>query len=395
MRCDSCGMEIPDHAVFCPKCGVNIGNEGPGTANSALPAPPPPRYSPGSSRKTSGFAIASLIMGIGGFICFPLVMSILAIIFGVISKREIKKSEGMIGGKGMATAGLTLGIVGLAIPVVLAAIVIPLGIANIGETRTITRTVPLNGATSVETILNMHSGELEVTGGSLPTNMVEGTFTYNVSRWKPDIDHSFSGLSAEVEIEQPSHWWSAGSWRARNEWLVELNETVPVKLKADLKSVKSSFNLKDTTLESFDVSTTSGNLNADLSGEQKLLKSVSTRVTSGNTNLNITGTYPESIEADVEATSGNITINLDGFWTGNLDLDVASTSGNITITLPDDVGVYITASASSGEINAPELKAREKDEEKAFVNEAYEKTDTTLIINIKATSGNINLKVGG
>ncbi|MBN1289225.1 MAG: DUF4190 domain-containing protein [Actinobacteria bacterium] len=395
MRCDSCGMEIPDHAVFCPECGVKSGMEGTGAATPGVPSPPHPHHIPGAGKKTSGLAVASLIMGIGGFLCVPLVMPLLAIIFGILSRREIRKSEGKIEGSGMANAGLALGITALAIPVILAAVLIPLGITSISETRIITRSVPVNGATSVETSLVMHTGELEVSRGSDFKNMVHGTFTYNVPRWKPDIDHDFSGSTGRVTIEQPRNWWSAGLWRAENQWQIELSEYVPVKLDAQLKSVDSVFDFEGIQVESFKADTTSGNLSADLSGDHKLLKLLDTRVTSGNTTLSLTGSYSESLEAGVQATSGNIDINLVGFWTGNLDMEVEATSGNITINLPEDIGVYITASAVSGEITAPELAVRKEEKDRILVNDAYEKTDTTLFINIKATSGNINLKVNG
>ncbi|MBW2981250.1 DUF4190 domain-containing protein [Candidatus Woesearchaeota archaeon] len=61
-----------------------------------------------------GLAIASLVCGllfwfsIPGFIC-----SVLAIIFGVMQLNKIKKKPKEFGGKGMAIAGLVLGIVGI------------------------------------------------------------------------------------------------------------------------------------------------------------------------------------------------------------------------------------------------------------------------------------------
>ncbi len=61
----------------------------------------------------SGFAIASLVLGILAFI--PLVgvlLGILAIIFGVIARRQIKNQE--FKGRGLATAGIILGVLGIA-----------------------------------------------------------------------------------------------------------------------------------------------------------------------------------------------------------------------------------------------------------------------------------------
>ena len=60
--------------------------------------PPPPTY--GSPRPTSGFAIASMVLGILG-------TGIIAVIFGHVAMKDIKKTGK--DGKGMAIAGLVLG----------------------------------------------------------------------------------------------------------------------------------------------------------------------------------------------------------------------------------------------------------------------------------------------
>src|SRR6476660_7906837 len=48
-----------------------------------------------SAGDTSGKAIASLVLGIGGFVIFPLVLSILAIVLGRQAKREIRERPGL------------------------------------------------------------------------------------------------------------------------------------------------------------------------------------------------------------------------------------------------------------------------------------------------------------
>jgi hypothetical protein len=68
------------------------------------------------SPRTSGLAIASLVLGILG-LCG--VGSLLATIFGAVAINQISRSNGAMTGKGMAIAGLVLGIIGLAGLVVL------------------------------------------------------------------------------------------------------------------------------------------------------------------------------------------------------------------------------------------------------------------------------------
>jgi hypothetical protein len=67
-----------------------------------------------AAQRTSGYAIASLILGIAGFFVFPIVPSILAIVFGLKAREEFRRDRA-VGGDGLATAGIVLGWVGIAL----------------------------------------------------------------------------------------------------------------------------------------------------------------------------------------------------------------------------------------------------------------------------------------
>jgi hypothetical protein len=75
----------------------------------AYPAAP---YSAPAGQRINGFAIASLILGI---VWLYWIGSILALIFGYIAKVQIKRSAGGQGGGGLATAGIILGWIGIAV----------------------------------------------------------------------------------------------------------------------------------------------------------------------------------------------------------------------------------------------------------------------------------------
>ncbi len=68
-----------------------------------------------SAPASSGKATAALVLGILGFVFCPLVCSVLALVFGYQSRREIDASGGRIGGRGNATAGIVLGWIGVVI----------------------------------------------------------------------------------------------------------------------------------------------------------------------------------------------------------------------------------------------------------------------------------------
>lgn len=67
---------------------------------------------PAAPSRTNGFAVAALVLGI---VWVYWIGSILAVIFGAVALQQIEKSRGGQGGRGMAVAGLVLGLVGVGV----------------------------------------------------------------------------------------------------------------------------------------------------------------------------------------------------------------------------------------------------------------------------------------
>ena len=67
-----------------------------------------------AAQRTSGYAIASLVLGIAGFFVVPIVPSILAIVFGHKAREELRRDP-TLGGDGLATGGIVLGWVAIAL----------------------------------------------------------------------------------------------------------------------------------------------------------------------------------------------------------------------------------------------------------------------------------------
>jgi uncharacterized membrane protein len=89
------------------------------------PSATPYAYQQGqvAAQKTNGKAVASLVLGLVGLVIFPIVFSVLAIIFGAIARKELKENP-TLSGRGMANWGFWLGIVGLFFGVLIMAYVI-------------------------------------------------------------------------------------------------------------------------------------------------------------------------------------------------------------------------------------------------------------------------------
>ena len=434
MLCENCGKEAQPGDTFCRKCGSSLAGEpapgeqaglmpkgatpwepgegaapeagekappaaGEPTAAPLMPptAPPPPLPPPPAPRAkgggTSVWAVVSLILGVLSFMCIPFLGGVLAIVFGAIAKSRIKRSKGKLGGSGLATAGLVLGIVNLSILIVIAAIMVPWTLVNIGETRTITRTVAVQGAERVTAELDMRSGSMNVEGGA--DDLFEGTFTYNIKRWEPEIDYSINRGQGLLTVKQGGGWWIPTFWFIRNDWEIKLKNSVPLDLVATISSGDSTFDLKSLSLLSLDINSSSGSVNADLSGDLPDLRRVSIDQSSGNTNLDMTGKYQTYIQMDVESSSGNINLNLLGEWEGAVDANIRNSSGNVTLHLPEEVGVRVRARTRSGNVNASGMDIDTEDGDgTVYVNDAFRDALITLQIDIEVSSGNVNLVVG-
>lgn len=82
----------------------------------------PPPYvvtaAPGTAR-TSTLAVVALILGITSFMFLPFVGGIGAIITGMMGRREIRASGGLVSGDGLALAGLILGYINVGLSLLL------------------------------------------------------------------------------------------------------------------------------------------------------------------------------------------------------------------------------------------------------------------------------------
>jgi hypothetical protein len=112
-QCPYCAEEIPVEAGRCPRCN---------TALDGSETVAEPQYQTEHSGSTgnngTGMAIASFVLGILGILCCcvgPL-GSILAIVFGFISRSQIKNS-GATHMSWMATTGIVLGFLNIVLTI--------------------------------------------------------------------------------------------------------------------------------------------------------------------------------------------------------------------------------------------------------------------------------------
>jgi len=110
------GHVCANDVQFCPTCGINTFHP----SSEAISV----GVAPGVPTSTNGLAIASLVLGI---LWVWWIGSVLALIFGLIARKQIKQRPQ--GGAGMAIAGIVLGAVGV---VSLVAVIVGVSVFSFG-----------------------------------------------------------------------------------------------------------------------------------------------------------------------------------------------------------------------------------------------------------------------
>jgi hypothetical protein len=212
--------------------------------------------------------------------------------------------------------------------------------ARVGDLKTESKSVELGDAKPVNVEINFGAGDLRVNGGA--EKLLEADFTYNVAKLKPEVE--FTDGTLVVQHPDVRGYRTLQDIRDfRNEWDLRFNNDVPMNLNLDMGA---------------------GTSDLQLAG------------------LSLTG-------LDVSLGAGESTIDLSGGWASDLDATIDAGAGDISIRLPRDVGVRVEVVAGLGTIDAPGLTQVGN----VYTNDAYEASDVTLQVAIKAGVGRINLEV--
>jgi hypothetical protein len=122
-QCPRCGYQLLPGETECPKC-KNAEASKPG----ALSGPP----------RTSGLTIAALVVGIlalcGGILALP------GLILGIASLVQVNRSQGRLGGRGMAWSAIGLSLVGFILFIFSAGLLVPILFPVFSRAREAART---------------------------------------------------------------------------------------------------------------------------------------------------------------------------------------------------------------------------------------------------------------
>jgi hypothetical protein len=205
-----------------------------------------------------------------------------------------------------------------------------------GPERTESRSIPLDQSEEVRVDLRMGAGELRVRGGA--EQLMEGRFTYNRLRLRPEISYDSGGFRGHLLVAEPSH---TGGSTHRYAWDLQLNNQKPLDLEVKCGAGESRLDLADLTLRRVEIELGVGELKMDLRGTPK-------------------NDYSVFIHGGV---------------------------GEATVYLPQNVGIEADVKGGIGDIHAPGLEKRDG----RYVNDAYGHAKTTVHLEVRGGIGEIRL----
>jgi hypothetical protein len=254
---------------------------------------------------------------------------------------------------------------------------------------TLKSTVEDGGATAVAASFRLNHGRLSVSGGA--SSLMRGEFTTD-DKNDPSVDYAVHNQQGALNVTQTGNRSSFGMIPIDSSWTVELNDEIPFEMSVENGDAHVDLNLDTLTITQLALNAGAGAASISLDGIQRKLTGVELNATSGDVELRMRGNYEQPRVIDASTLSGSVELDLGGDAAAGLTGSIRSTSGGITISVPRETGVEIEASTTSGTINANGLIERSNG---TYVNSAYGTSKTTVLLEVRSTTGTITLKLAG
>jgi len=108
MTCPHCNANLEEGATFCLNCGAQLEAAQAEAAPEAAPAAAPVA----EKKKVNGLAVAGFVISLVGLFCAGIICGIISVVLSAVALKQIPAKNQ--GGKGLAVAGLVIGIIDLA-----------------------------------------------------------------------------------------------------------------------------------------------------------------------------------------------------------------------------------------------------------------------------------------
>jgi hypothetical protein len=212
--------------------------------------------------------------------------------------------------------------------------------------KTLSKTVALEGAGHLSTEISMGVGGLSLSGLDTSGTAMTGEFVYAPASWLPEVAYGVSEGTGTLSVRQPSDSNVQPFGRMKNTWDVRIARSVPTDLKLRLGVGTSIVDLRGVDLTSLDAKTGVGETTVDLSGPRA--NGFGARIECGVGKLTLR--LPRSVGARVtggkdgvgEFRADGVTVNADSWvndaWSGTgpkIDIVLIRGVGEVEIVLVD------------------------------------------------------------
>lgn len=210
-----------------------------------------------------------------------------------------------------------------------------------GELITEEETIPADSIDSLYAVINIGTGELNVSGGS--DDIMYAEFTYNIKRWAPEVTYEDNNAYGRLTIQQPSDDNYVTFGTGINRWDLFFNDSIPVYMEINAGTAEMDLLLSSLMLKSLKIDNGTGNVYADLNGD----------------------------------------------WNYDIDVRIDSGTGNIELDLPATMGISVVIETGTGTISANGFTIVGS----KYVNDAYSTAPNTMSLIIETGTGNVTLNL--
>jgi len=190
----------------------------------------------------------------------------------------------------LATGAVLLALTGLTIT----------GCSN-GETRTVTRSIEVGSAKSVDVDVNFGAGELRVAGGA--PALLDARF--EISGDDPAVEYAVTNGEGRLSVQPPQGSNSSGG---AGEWHLRLQDGVPIDLTVRTGAGETHLELGTLDLGKLEINQGVGELHVDLRGTPRRSYEVDLHGAVGEAHIRL----PSSVGIIATATTGVGELNVDG-----------------------------------------------------------------------------------
>ena len=239
-------------------------------------------------------------------------------------------------------------------------------------------TVAVPNADEARVKISFGAGELTLSPGA-EDMLVEGTATYNVPNFKPEVEES-NGL---IEIKQ-GEFQSLNVTDFKNEWDLKLSET-PIDLEINAGAYKGRYEFGGLALTNLTVRDGASDVDVTFSAPNLTDMSVF-RYETGASNVVLTGLSNANFATMFfNGGAGDYMLDFSGDLQQEATARVETGFGNLTLIIPEDMDARVTVEGAAINVNHSSGWGQS--------NQTYtqEGSGPTLILIVKMAAGNVTI----